>query len=139
MEAVRNKQRIAYTYNDGLLGCNYDFNCQGFNISYKKINYDGKFKKLEVDGTVFWNTENRPLPGVSVLVAKPRKGELSKVYKVDSTSKKKDVKEFPYQMGDFSFSVKLRKGYKLYFCHPSFFLVEFDINRLKKLKKYNRT
>lgn len=134
LDKVRNSEQVSYKYKDSLLGCNYDLTCQGFQIEFKEATYEKRSKMLAIKGIVFAGTENRPIHGVELFIAKQKDGNLFDLTKVDSTSKS-DVNNYPKGFGEFSTSFKIENGYRLYFLHPGYYLVEFDIDRLKLLMK----
>ena len=76
MRPVRNTETMSYKYKDSLMGCNFDFNCFGFDIIFKDVSYVRKSGRLSFSGTVFWRSVDRPLPKVLIFVAKPSNGIL---------------------------------------------------------------
>ena len=137
MKSVQNPERLAYKYKGKLIGCNFDLTCYGFQVDFTNITYDPKSNNLAFSGSVFFGSVNRPVSNVSIFIAKPSNDNLKNLKSLYRTSEKSNIKEFPFGMGDFNIISKIREGDRLYFCHNSFYLVEFDVSRLIRSKGYS--
>lgn len=120
IDKTRNLDRVQYYYDGVLLGCNFSADCKGLNVKFTKIIYNKKENKLYVAGKVFWETENRPMPGVKIFSARVKDSVLFDLKQIDSTYKRKGVRKFPYAMGSFSGDFEVTKGRKLFILHPFF-------------------
>ena len=100
------------------------------NIGFYRSEYDKKAKKISIEGVVFYVTENRPLPYVTIFLGKLKEHRIMKMKILKNALGKSPEQLTTSDTGRFKSTFKMRRGWKLYFLHPDFFLVEFDTERL---------
>jgi len=134
LEALRSMYNVFYVDKNGdQFGCGRNLECFPFKVKIYSMAFDNKSDKLVMYGSVFFDGVSKDtvtVGGVSILIANPIRDTLTEVRLVGSTIETKDHISYPYRRGDFKVEFVAKENDKLYFSHPIYFLVEYDIGKL---------
>lgn len=134
IDALKNGARLIYVNENGdYFGCGIKLECMPFSVKMYSITFDKKSNIFTICGNVFVDGISKDtvtVGGVSILIAKPLRDTLTNVRFIGNTIERKGKNIYPYRRGDFKIEFIAESNDKLYFSHPIFSLIEYDIGKL---------
>jgi hypothetical protein len=124
------------------VGCNGMLDCMSFDLAFYSANYDPKKREFSIKGTAYIGRTERDsitLGSVYLFLAKPVRNSLANLRDDTLTNKreigvtirdKNKAAVFPNRRGDFNLKFIAEPNDKLYFFHPGYGLVEYNIDKV---------
>jgi hypothetical protein len=118
------------------LGCGYTYECRGMSIVFYEVTLNKHLKILSIKGSVFdprSDADTLRVPVVNIFLAKPSKNRLSRIRPLSATyneEAQRSSSTFPHRNGDFELEVKFDENDRLYFTHPLFWPIEYNLGKL---------
>ena len=137
---LANKEPLPYVQPNGkLMGCGYTIECSHMNLTFYKILFNKKEKRLILYGRIIDPISSKDdTVGVYSFIALARpNGERLDSVRALQPSYSRDLKDshekgFPYRTGDFIIDVHFEKEDRLYFNSLAFQPIEYNIGELLK-------